>query len=92
MKTGADMKIIVETETPEANNIVLAGRALEEIVSCYARMGGTLHRRTLVNSPLPDNTIRTYDNAVYITTTVRLKISGLSEYIAQSEKQEGDTP
>jgi len=66
-------------------NIALAGKALEKIEALAASMGGELYCKET-------SKIGIYDLAVYITTTIKLPVSALSEYIAQPDRQEGGTP
>jgi hypothetical protein len=66
-------------------NIALAGKALEKIEALAASMGGELYNREAAK-------IEINDQAVYITTTVKLPVSALKEYSAGPDRQAGGTP
>ena len=63
-------------------NIAPAGKALEKIEALAASMGGELYCKK-------DTKIEVYGHAVYITTTIKLPVSALTEYIAQPEQAAG---
>ena len=74
---GADMTMTaINACAGGGGNIALAGKALEKIEALAASMGGELFGKETVK-------IDVSPFAVYITTTVKLPVSALAEYIAR---------
>ena len=80
----------ITAKAVSADNIALAGKALEKIGALAASMGGELSCIEPSSRNLAK--IEVYDHAVYINTVIKLPVSALSEYIAQSGRQAGGTP
>jgi len=62
----------------DIGNIAFAGKALEKIRAFITGMGGDF-------ANLKDVKVEVYDSMVFITTTVKLPVSALSEYVKEPE-------